>query len=126
MLMIAGGTGITPMFQIIKSSVKDQNDKTKLALIYANVDESDICKQFFAERVLTLTCQVLRKELEELRDQSNGRFVIYYVLNKPPADWKYGTGFVTKEMIESHMPSSSPTEEKVLMCGPPPMLTAMK
>jgi cytochrome-b5 reductase len=43
--MIAGGSGITPMFQIIKSSVKDQNDKTKLALVYANVDESDI-RQF--------------------------------------------------------------------------------
>lgn len=42
--MIAGGSGITPMFQIIKSSVKDQNDKTKLALIYANVDEDDICE----------------------------------------------------------------------------------
>jgi cytochrome-b5 reductase len=40
--MIAGGSGITPMFQIIKSSVKDVNDKTKLCLIYANVDESDI------------------------------------------------------------------------------------
>lgn len=40
--MIAGGSGITPMFQIIKSSVKDANDKTKLCLIYANVDESDI------------------------------------------------------------------------------------
>jgi len=42
LLMIAGGSGITPMFQIIKSSVKDANDKTKLCLIYANVDESDI------------------------------------------------------------------------------------
>jgi cytochrome-b5 reductase len=43
LLMIAGGSGITPMFQIIKSSVKDSNDKTKLCLIYANVDEADIC-----------------------------------------------------------------------------------
>jgi cytochrome-b5 reductase len=46
--MIAGGSGITPMFQIIKSSVKDQNDKTKLALVYANVDENDICKSGFS------------------------------------------------------------------------------
>jgi cytochrome-b5 reductase len=43
LLMIAGGSGITPMFQIIKASVKDKEDKTKLALIYANVDEDDIC-----------------------------------------------------------------------------------
>jgi len=41
--MIAGGTGITPMYQIIKSSMKDASDNTKMALIYANVEENDIC-----------------------------------------------------------------------------------
>lgn len=44
LLMIAGGTGITPMFQIIKSSLKHATDQTELRLIYANVDESDIRK----------------------------------------------------------------------------------
>lgn len=43
LLMIAGGTGITPMYQIIKSSLKDPKDKTQLRLIYANVNEDDIC-----------------------------------------------------------------------------------
>lgn len=42
LLMIAGGTGITPMFQIIKSSLKNPDDKTQLRLIYANVNEDDI------------------------------------------------------------------------------------
>ena len=40
--MIAGGTGINPMYQIIKSSVKDPLDKTKLSLVYANIEEDDI------------------------------------------------------------------------------------
>ena len=44
MLMIAGGTGLTPMYQIIKSSLKDPRDRTKLCLIYANVEEDDICE----------------------------------------------------------------------------------
>ncbi|NXD32787.1 NCB5R reductase, partial [Spelaeornis formosus] len=39
LLMIAGGTGITPMYQIIKSSLKDAADQTKISLIYANVEE---------------------------------------------------------------------------------------
>lgn len=43
LVMIAGGTGITPMYQIIKSSVKNPRDQTKLSLIYANVQEDDIC-----------------------------------------------------------------------------------
>lgn len=46
LLMIAGGTGITPMYQIIKSSLRDPTDPTQLALVYANVEEGDIreCK----------------------------------------------------------------------------------
>lgn len=42
LLMIAGGTGITPMYQIIKASVQDPEDKTQLRLIYANVNQDDI------------------------------------------------------------------------------------
>lgn len=40
--MIAGGTGITPMYQIIKASLGDSEDKTILRLVYANVAEEDI------------------------------------------------------------------------------------
>ena len=40
--MIAGGTGITPMYQIIKASLRNPKDKTQLALVYANVEEADI------------------------------------------------------------------------------------
>jgi NAD(P)H-flavin reductase len=42
LLMIAGGTGITPMYQIIKASLADESDKTQIRLIYANVNEDDI------------------------------------------------------------------------------------
>lgn len=47
LLMIAGGTGITPMYQIIKSSIKDASDRTQLSLIYANVNEDDICGFYY-------------------------------------------------------------------------------
>ncbi|GFZ51306.1 Microsomal cytochrome b reductase [Saitozyma sp. JCM 24511] len=144
LVMIAGGTGLTPMYQIIRSSLQDPKDKTELALIYANVEEDDICG---ADVV------VMRKELEEMRDNSNGRFKLFvsaiglrltepvpaplipppqYCLNKPPAGWTGGVGFVTQEMIEKFMPPGgvgSPVHgegHKVLMCGPPPMINAMK
>ncbi|KAJ9126969.1 NADH-cytochrome b5 reductase [Naganishia onofrii] len=111
-LMIAGGTGITPMYQIIKASLADEEDKTEMRLIYANVNEDDI---------------LLRKELDDLAARSNGRFQVYYVLNNAPAGWTGGQGFITREMIESHMPSGGVgSKGKVLMCGPPPMMNAMK
>ncbi|ORY85061.1 hypothetical protein BCR37DRAFT_386358 [Protomyces lactucae-debilis] len=49
--MIAGGTGITPCLQIIRAILENPDDKTKVSLIYANVNEQDI---------------ILRDELDEL------------------------------------------------------------
>lgn len=53
-------------------------------------------------------------------------------MNKAPEGWTQGVGFVTKEMIERHQPaggvgsSEHGVGPKVLLCGPPPMMTAMK
>ncbi|CAE6394875.1 unnamed protein product [Rhizoctonia solani] len=108
--MIAGGTGITPMLQIIRAALKNPLDLTKISLIYANVSKEDI---------------LLKTELDDLAARYPSRFSVYYVLNNPPEGWDGGIGFVTKDMIEKHMP---PTESniKILLCGPPPMLNAMK
>ena len=35
--LIAGGTGITPMYQLIKAIFKNPNDKTNVTLVYGNV-----------------------------------------------------------------------------------------
>ena len=99
--MIAGGTGITPMLQIVRAALKNPLDRTKLSLVYANVNAEDI---------------LLKKELDELAAKHANRFRVYYVLNNPPPSWDGGVGFVSKEMIEKHMP---PTDAniKVLLCG---------
>ncbi|KZW00244.1 ferredoxin reductase-like protein [Exidia glandulosa HHB12029] len=108
--MIAGGTGITPMLQIIRAVLKNPVDTTKINLIYANVNEDDI---------------LLKKELDDLVETYPERFYVYYVLNNPPAGWDGGVGFVTKDHIKDKMPPTS-HDIKILMCGPPPMMTAMK
>ena len=99
--MIAGGTGITPMLQIIRAALKNPLDRTKLSLIYANVNVEDI---------------LLRSELDELAEKHKDRFKVFYVLNNPPPNWKGGVGIVTKDQVERHLP---PTDHniKVLMCG---------
>lgn len=40
--MLAGGTGITPMYQILKAILTNPDDKTECSLIYANQTEGDI------------------------------------------------------------------------------------
>lgn len=108
--MIAGGTGITPMLQIIRAALKDKSDTTELDLIYANVKEDDI---------------LVREELESLAKDNPKRFRVYFFLNEPPKGWQGGEGFVSKEAIEERLPKPA-ADSKVLMCGPPPMINAMK
>jgi cytochrome-b5 reductase len=108
--MIAGGTGITPMLQIIRAILKNPNDKTEISLIFANVNEDDI---------------LLREELEKLARERKDQFKLYFVLNNAPSGWTGGVGFVTEEMIREHCPKPA-KDIKVLLCGPPPMISAMK
>ncbi|KAG8466066.1 hypothetical protein KFE25_005636 [Diacronema lutheri] len=105
--MMAGGTGITPMLQVIAAILRDPADKTKVSLLYANQSEADI---------------LVRDMLEELQAKHSDRFVnLWYTLDRPPADWKYSEGFITAEMIQAHLPPPGPST-LVLMCGPPPMV----
>jgi cytochrome-b5 reductase len=85
----------------MKAALKNPFDKTTISLIYANVNQEDI---------------LLKEELEELLDLYEGRLKIFYVLNNPPANWKGGVGFVTKEQIKEHMPLPT-SNSKILMCG---------
>ncbi|KAF9015340.1 hypothetical protein BDQ17DRAFT_1229400 [Cyathus striatus] len=109
--MIAGGTGITPMVQIIRAALRNPLDKTTLSLIYANVNEEDI---------------LLKKELDQLFAAHPSRFSLFYVLNNPPSGWTGGVGFVTKDHIKEYLPNPADANTKLLMCGPPPMIAAMK
>jgi NAD(P)H-flavin reductase len=38
--MVAGGTGITPMYQLIRAIFNNPNEKTKVTLVYGNVPPS--------------------------------------------------------------------------------------
>lgn len=44
LLLVAGGSGITPMYRIIKSAALDADDTTRMHLVFANVAEDDICE----------------------------------------------------------------------------------
>lgn len=90
--MIAGGTGITPMLQVVRAIVRGRaaGDATQVDLIFANVTPQDI---------------LLKEDLDALVAEDKG-IRVHYVLDKPPAGWTGGVGYVTAEMIT--------------VCSPPP------
>lgn len=104
--MIAGGTGITPMLQVIKHVLKNSKDTTQLYLIFANQTERDI---------------LLRDELDELAALHPQRFHLWYTLDKVPEGWKYSEGFVNADIIKQHLPPPS-ADTLISLCGPPPMI----
>eukprot|EP01017_Pseudomicrothorax_dubius_P045193 TRINITY_DN777_c0_g1_i9.p1 TRINITY_DN777_c0_g1~~TRINITY_DN777_c0_g1_i9.p1 ORF type:complete len:321 (+),score=51.26 TRINITY_DN777_c0_g1_i9:105-1067(+) len=102
--MVAGGTGITPMYQIIKKVADSQDDQTQLYLLFANKTPDDI---------------LLREELESFA--ARGKLKLFYTLDTSPGDfWKGYVGFVSQEMILKSFPKPS-NEVLVLTCGPGPM-----
>jgi len=107
--MIAGGTGITPMLQVARAILKNPKEKTKINLIFANVNEDDV---------------LLRSELDDMVKQ-HSNFKVYYVLNNPPAGWTGGVGFVSSDMMKLNFSGPS-SDIKVLLCGPPMMNKAMQ
>ncbi|CAG8025608.1 unnamed protein product [Penicillium nalgiovense] len=106
--MVAGGTGITPMYQVIRAICEDENDTTEVSLILANRTEEDI---------------LLRKELEAFARNYPKNFKLWYMLDQPPQKWAYGKGFVTQAVMASKLPAPSP-DTKVMLCGPPGMVKA--
>lgn len=105
--MLAGGTGITPMLQILTAIFENPLDKTSCSLLYANKTEGDI---------------LVRGMLDALAAQFPQRLTVHYTLDAPPAKgWNYSKGFITADMIKSILPAPGP-DTVVLMCGPPPMV----
>lgn len=102
--LVAGGSGITPILQVITRIITTPEDTTKISLIYANETENDI---------------LLKAELDEMAKRYPG-FSVHYTLTHPPADWQGSVGYVTRQMVETHLPKMDP-EHRLFVCGPPEM-----
>ncbi|ODV65846.1 ferredoxin reductase-like protein [Hyphopichia burtonii NRRL Y-1933] len=103
--LIAGGSGITPILQVITEIITTPEDNTKISLIFANETLNDI---------------LLKNEIDELA-KKYPNFKVHYTLASPPQiNWLGDTGYVTKEMISEHLPKPDP-ENRLFICGPPEM-----
>lgn len=108
--LIAGGTGITPMYQLIRQIFKNPDDKTKVTLVYGNVTQDDI---------------LLKREFQDLENTYPQRFKAFYVLENPPKGWNGGQGYITKDLLKTVLPEPKEENIKLFICGPPGMYKAI-
>ncbi len=106
--LFGGGSGITPLISIIKTSLLLESN-SQCFLFYANRDEESI---------------IFKEELKALED-ANSNFKVFYSLDNPPADWGGFKGFVTEaqvsELIRQELGLNYPTAQ-YYTCGPSVMM----
>lgn len=108
--LVAGGTGITPMYQLARAIFSNPDDKTKVTLVFGNITEEDI---------------LLKKEFAELENTYPQRFRAFYVLDKSPKEWAGNKGYINKELLKTVLPEPKSENVKVFVCGPPGLMKAI-
>ena len=110
--MVCGGTGITPMYQVLRTALADPDDTTQLRLVFANRSTEDI---------------LLRAELEALAKEHAGRFQVRYLL-EDEASLKHSglggmvLGRVDAAAVEGFLPKPDDPTAALLVCGPEGMM----
>ena len=110
--LVAGGSGITPVYQLIRTVLRNPDDKTKLTLVYANNTEEDI---------------LLKSEFDKLQQEHPDQFNAVYAVSQPKESGDFHRGYVTKEILRlAEGPDAKQGEQvKVLVSGPPAMTAAI-
>jgi cytochrome-b5 reductase len=106
--MIAGGAGITPIFQLTRGILQNPEDKTAITLIFGINSDADA---------------LFKKEFDEFETKYPGRFKAVYTVSNPVEGSKLRKGYVTKTLLEEVLGEEK--SEKVFVCGPPKMEEAL-
>jgi cytochrome-b5 reductase len=108
--MIAGGTGITPMWQLIQAVCADSSDHTRITLLYATRTQGDI---------------LLRDEIDALAASFPAKLTVHYFVGTATGEgvarWAGKCGKITKDTLAELLPAVGRTS-KYLLCGPDPMV----
>ena len=104
LVMICGGSGITPVFQVLRAVLQDPEDGTRCLVVDGNREEGDI---------------MCRKEIEGLVRGNEERCRVLHALSRPSEGWTGLRGRVSKELLEREVGRCrGDGEELVLVCGP--------
>jgi ring-1,2-phenylacetyl-CoA epoxidase subunit PaaE len=108
-LGFAGGSGITPVLSILKTTLAQEPNST-FTLVYANKGVNTI---------------MFREELEDLKNPFMGRFNVIHVLESDAQEIDLFTGLVTEEKCAQLFSTGwidIQSVDTAFICGPEPMM----
>ncbi|KAL4469190.1 hypothetical protein ABPG72_008930 [Tetrahymena utriculariae] len=108
LFLIAGGTGIAPIFSIAQQICLDQQKDINITLLYANRTEKDI---------------LLKDQIDDLQKQYKNFKTIYVIdSGNQTQTWNGEIGRIDQNMIQKYGPSSADKDNYVMFCGPKGMV----
>ncbi|KAI0020230.1 hypothetical protein F4780DRAFT_770862 [Xylariomycetidae sp. FL0641] len=104
-VMVCAGSGVTPIFQVLRAVLSDPQDETRCLVLDGNRREEDI---------------LCRADLDALVLGNEDRCRLLHALSQPGPEWKGLKGRLGREVIESEVGrcTSDAGEDLVLVCGP--------
>ncbi|WP_169569660.1 1,2-phenylacetyl-CoA epoxidase subunit PaaE [Sneathiella limimaris] len=111
-LLIAAGSGITPIISILKSALEAEPEST-VTLIYGNRSVSSI---------------LFLEELEDLKNRYKERLSLIYILSREPQDSEIFNGRITAEKCDELFkgPLSNSKFDEAFLCGPEEMIMSCR
>ncbi|KAL7628960.1 hypothetical protein AAE478_000478 [Parahypoxylon ruwenzoriense] len=107
-VMVCAGSGITPIFQVLRAVMADPEDSTSCLVLDGNrVEEDILCKE----------------DLDKMATANPDKCRLLYTLSKPTPSWTGLRGWMDKALFEREVGPcmNANGEELVLVCGPEPL-----
>ena len=112
-VMVCGGSGITPIFQVMRAIMTDPEDKTKCLVLDGNRVEQDI---------------LCRTDLDAMSSANQDKCKLVYTLSNGGDDWMGLRGRMDAPFFDRELGpcQCGAGEEMVLICGPEAMEKSVK
>nr|XP_039256109.1 LOW QUALITY PROTEIN: cytochrome b5 reductase 4-like [Styela clava] len=104
-ILLAAGTGITPMIRVLYSMLQDR-------------DDSHVHLLFFNKRIEDI---IWRDDLDAFSENYHGRFFTHNILSQADESWNGRRGRISKEMLEEYLSKIENFDKNDILfyiCGP--------
>ncbi|KAF2089628.1 nitrate reductase-like protein [Saccharata proteae CBS 121410] len=100
-IMICGGSGVTPIYQVFRAVMQDKEDQTRCVLLDGNrLVEDILCKE----------------DLDRFALDNEQKCKLLYTLSQGPEDWTGLRGRIAAPLLKEHCDKDDDT--LILLCGP--------